>query len=392
MRLAKQYPAVGRLWLTRLLTAHADGIGRFAIQWLATLFPNAAVAVAYANTLGSIASTISSYIAGWLSDRVAPVLLMIIGNVAGAVFTIAIGLMLDHARSFAGLLILVILWNVFTVMTSAASRTIVPRTVAAGDLPHVNAWMGIIGPIQQFVAKGLAGVLIATGVFHAFLAAGIVLLVSVLPLLGNRSFPAISERSGKRPHIFSGFRVVWSNSGLRSMVIYTSVQNFGFSFFLGEYVLYLKASAGLSAAQIGLGLSIATVGTVASLFLGPKLLTRQMKWVIVVSPVLIAAGIAVVSMWGGMVGLIVGLLLLEGGSGLANQTVALIRQRIVPLDSMGAASGSLMLFHSILVPLAMALAGVIAVRYGPGVTMQIAWITVLLSTLLAVSLARRISP
>lgn len=331
---------------------------------------------------------LSSYLVGWLSDSSPPIILMVSGNLFGALFTIGMGLLLNRVHSLLLLLGLVMLWNSFTIITRAASRSIVPRTVDRTDLPSVNAWMGAIQPIQQFLAKGFAGVMIATGLFHAFLAAGIVMLVSTVPLATKHSWPKPVRRTTTSIHILSGMRVVWSMRRLRQMVVYTSVQNFGFSFFLAEYILYLKVTERLSAAQIGVALSIATLGAVLSLMLGPRLLQNRLQWVVVSSPLLIAAGIAIISAGGGLPELIGGLLFLEFGSGFSNQTSALIRQRTVPIDMMGSASGALDMFHSFLVPLGMALAGLVAVRFGTGVTLTVSWVVVLLSTCFAWILAK----
>ncbi|MHB1684983.1 MAG: MFS transporter, partial [Bacilli bacterium] len=266
---ARRYPLVWRLWLSRVFAANADGIGQFAIQWLATTFPNPAIALAYANTFGRIGMVLSSYLVGWLSDSIPPIILMVSGNLFGALFTIGMGLLLNRVHSLLLLLVLVMLWNSFTIITRTVDRT---------DLPRVNAWMGAIQPIQQFLAKGFAGIMIATGLFHAFLAAGIVMLVSTVPLATKHSWPKPVRRTTTSIHILSGMRVVWSMRRLRQMVVYTSVQNFGFSFFLAEYILYLKATERLSAAQIGVALSIATLGAVLSLMLGPRLLQNRLQW------------------------------------------------------------------------------------------------------------------
>lgn len=388
--IVNRYPLVWRLWISRFLTANADGIGQFSIQWLATTFPNPAFALGYANTFGSIGSILSSYIFGWLSDNFSPAVLMVSGNVVGAVFTVFMGFVLRSHQSILLLLILVFLWNVFTAITRAASRSLVPQTVDKGDLPTVNAWMGVISPIQQFLAKGLAGVLIATGLFHAFLAAGIVMFLSVLSLISPQHYPKRVSANRKTTNLLSGLHIVWSSRPLRQMVIYTSVQNFGFSFFLGEYVLYLKHVKHFSAIEIGIGLSVATIGTVVSLIFGPRLLRTRSQLLTLASPVLIGAGIVVVSLGGAMVGLICGLTLLELGSGFANQTVGLIRQRTAPIEFMGATTGALNLLHSILVPVAMILAAVIAIHYGTSVTMSIAWVVVLLSVVFAWGLAKSV--
>lgn len=81
---AKRYPLVWRLWLSRVCTANADGIGQFSIQWLATTFPHPAIALAYANTFGRLGTVFSGYLVGWLSDSIPPVVLMAAGNLFGA--------------------------------------------------------------------------------------------------------------------------------------------------------------------------------------------------------------------------------------------------------------------------------------------------------------------
>lgn len=45
--------------------------------------------------------------------------------------------------------------------------------------------MATVGPIRQFVASGVAGILIAGGVFHAFLASGIAFSMAGLLLYGR---------------------------------------------------------------------------------------------------------------------------------------------------------------------------------------------------------------
>lgn len=115
--IVSRYPLVWRLWISRFLTANADGIGQFSIQWLATTFPNPAFALGYANTFGSIGSILSSYIFGWLSDNFSPAVLMVSGNIIGAAFTVFIGFMLRSHQSIL-LLFLPLRINVFFYLLS----------------------------------------------------------------------------------------------------------------------------------------------------------------------------------------------------------------------------------------------------------------------------------
>lgn len=63
---------------------------------------------------------------------------------------------------------------------------------------------------------------------------------------------------------------------------------------------------------------------------------------------------------------------------------------MAPVEFMGATTGALNLLHSILVPVAMILAAVIAIHYGTTVTMSIAWVVVLLSVVFAQGLAKSV--
>lgn len=90
----KRYPLLARFWFYRLVRANGVGIGTLAIQWAATSFPQPALALAYTNTLGRATQVFTGYLAGWLSDRVPPIRLIVWSNLLAAVFTGAIAMVL----------------------------------------------------------------------------------------------------------------------------------------------------------------------------------------------------------------------------------------------------------------------------------------------------------
>lgn len=65
---------------------------------------------------------------------------------------------------------------------------------------------------------------------------------------------------------------------------FTSVLNFGFSFYLGEYVLFLRQHDHFSAPQIGIGLAMGTLGVIGALVAGPHVIRRHPAWVPVAGP------------------------------------------------------------------------------------------------------------
>lgn len=379
----KHYPMLTRLWLYRVFRANGIGIGNFAIQWVATSFPQPALALAYTNTLGRVAHVFVGYLAGWLSDRVAPVRLMIASNLLSALFTVVMGRVLAAPYRMPWLIVAVIVWNGFAVVSRAASPSLVPKIAQRDHWPAIHAWMAAIGPIQQFLANGLGGILLAAGVFHAFAASGLALGLSMLFLLTRRPWPAPGKKPKLRRSLFGGISYVWSQRVLRRMVIFSGLLNFGFSFYIGEYVRYLRSSLHLSPTKIGLGLMLSTLGTVVSLVIVPRLLRAHIAGMTVLAPGVMALGLIVLSLWQTWAGFVLGAALVEFGSGAVTQGLVLIRQSVVPVDVMGAVSGALGMFHVLLVPLGMALAGVVAFVYGAPSAMVAAASMVSVATLLA---------
>lgn len=390
MTIRNPTPLLWRLWLSRFFKAFASGIGAFAIQWVATSFPNPTIAVAYSNTVGRSGQVFSGYLAGWVSDHVSPVMLMILSNFLGAVFTVFLGLMLQHDRNLFSLLLLVVVWNALNVVSRAASVSLVPQMVAPERLPHVNSWMGTVEPIRQFVASGLAGILIAGGVFHAFLASGIAFAVAGILLYG-RGWPTQISRSKKPRRLSLGIQIAWATPTLRMMVLFTSVLNFGFSFYLGEYVLFLRQHDHFSAPQIGIGLAMGTLGVIGALVAGPHVIRRHPAWVPLAGPSFVAAGVGIVALCPHLLGFALGDMAINFGSSIASQIVALTRQRTVPIEVMGSVSGALSLFHGILVPLGMATAGMLAYFFGPAIAVWGGVVLVSVSLVVAIPFAKTVS-
>ena len=384
----KRYPLLARFWFYRLVRANGVGIGTLAIQWAATSFPQPALALAYTNTLGRATQVFTGYLAGWLSDHVPPIRLIVWSNLLAAVFTGAIAMVLRAPYRLVWLIAAVIVWNAFAVISRAASPAIVPKISRREDLPAVNAWMSAVGPAQQFLASGMGGILLAAGLFHTFLASGLATALSTIFLLTKKAWPLPSPRHRPLRSLTLGLSYTWSHRVLRRMVLFSSVLNFGFSFYIGEYLLYMRQTLHLGPAALGLALTASTAGTVFSLIFIPRWLPRHLLAIAAAAPALMAIGLAILSLWQSWAGFVLGAAVIELGSGAVTQGLVLVRQSVVPTDVMGSVSGALSMFHMVLVPAGMALAGVVAFTYGPAAAMICAAALVASASLLALPYAR----
>lgn len=116
---------------------------------------------------------------------------------------------------------------------------------------------------------------------------------------------------------------------------------------------------------IGLGLRASTAGTILSLIFIPRWLRRHLLAIAAAAPALMTPGLAVLSLWQGWAGFVLGAAAIEFGSGAVAQGLMLVSQSVVPTDIMGSVAGALSMFHMVLVPAGMAMAGVVAFTYGP---------------------------
>jgi hypothetical protein len=172
------------------------------------------------------------------------------------------------------------------------------------------------------------------------------------------------------------------------MVLFSSLLNFGFSFYIGEYLLYLRQALHLGPTAIGFGLMASTVGTVLSLIFIPGRLRRHLVRITVAGPGLMAVGLIMLNIWQTWAGFVLGATIIEFGAGAMTQGLVLVRQSVVPMDIMGSVNGALSMFHIILVPIGMALAGIVAFAYGSSSAMLVAAVLVSAASVLALPFAR----
>ncbi len=211
-----------------------------------------------------------------------------------------------------------------------------PSVAARKDCPAINAWMASIGPIRQFLASGLGGILIATGILHTFLAGALALLIAGIWIGPWNRWPLIGKSSTKpAPALGEGFRFVVRDPVLCRMTLFSAAFNLGLSFYIGEYLLYLRNVLALSPQLIGLSLGLGTIGTLAALLLSPWALGNKLIETIIIAAMLVAAGIGVAGLAHNWPAFTLGAVLLEAGSASITQSLILVRQHVVPLEVMG---------------------------------------------------------
>ncbi len=258
-----------------------------SVTWVA--LPLVAVVLLHASTFqvglltaaGTACFLLVALPAGLVVDRVAKrrlmiwcdiVRLMIIGSVA---VTAAFGVL-----TMAQLLIVALLLGLATVFFDVAYQSYLPVLVGRDQLHDGNGKLGATQSFAQVVGPGLGGALFGLLKAGAMTADAGSYAVSTVSLLAIRTpeakpeRPAAGERPGIRREIFAGLRFVASHPVLRKIAACTGTSNF-FSNMMGALeVLFLVRIVHVRPAEVGLLLSVGSVGGI----LGGVLSGRLSRW------------------------------------------------------------------------------------------------------------------
>jgi predicted MFS family arabinose efflux permease len=159
------------------------------------------------------------------------------------------------------------------VFVDNTASTLVPMLVSRDDLPIANARLqtGLV-TINQLAGPPIGALLFAAGQFVPFAAQAIVMLLAIT-MLTRLELPEHGRSTSNRPHVWhdiaEGFRWVWHNAAVRTLVL--TVLMFNVTFGAAWSVLVLYATVHLRLGSIGFGListTIAAGGLVGTLSYG----------------------------------------------------------------------------------------------------------------------------
>ncbi|CAN5285434.1 MFS transporter [soil metagenome] len=287
-----------RLWPTGGLWRHpdfiklwsAETVSQFGTQFTVLALPLAAIIVldasvfeiAVLNVLEFLPFVLFSLPAGVWVDRLRRKPILVTSDLIRAVLLVSIPI----AYAFDALTI----WHLFavaftvgiaTVFFDVAYQSYLPSLVNRRQLVDGNSKLEISRSTAQLGGPGLAGLLID------LLSAPVALLADALSFLGSALFlfgirkregpPRGEEREPRRrmrEEIAEGLRYVFRHSYLKNIAACTATFNFFGGFANAAFLIFAYRVLDLSAAAIGIALSLGNVGALLAAFSSGRITQR----------------------------------------------------------------------------------------------------------------------
>lgn len=383
------------LWSGQTVSLVGSEITEVAFPLLAILTLNASAGdlglISAARTLPAIAVTL---LAGVAVDRMRRRRAMLMANLLRSATIGAVVLLAwTNGLSVAALCALGFLLGSFAIVFDIANQAMLPKVVPSEGLTAANSRLETSLNVARIAGPGLAGGLVgivrAQGALLIDMASYLVSAVT----LGLMKTPdeAPAPREGKRPalrtELMSGLRLVFGNRSLRALTIEAAVFNFGIQIFLTLFLLYGTRTAGLSTAQLGLAMTIGSVGGLAGAMLMPKIVQRlglgrtlvraaviagmgPIATVLFTEPDLLVMPMIVLSFFTTLFGVVV-----------ASICTAVLRQCLTPNEMMGRAASAELFVTGGVLPLAALTAGLLGETLGVRWAMTVGALIVPLSLL-----------
>lgn len=267
-----------RLWGAQTISVFGDAVSNVALPSVAILALHAGpLTVGFLNAAGWSAWGLLALAAGVWVDRLRrrPLLvgadlvrLALIGSVpvawAFGALTIPQLLAVAAAASACG------------VVFGLAYTAHVPDVVAAGDLGEANARLELSNSTAYLSGPSLAGVLISVvGAPFALIADAASFAASALLISRSADTPHRPRARARFVHeLRDGVRVLRAQPILLRIALAGGVANFGFAVVQAVFFVYAYRTLHLSAAVVGVALTLGAAGNVAGVLLTPRITAR----------------------------------------------------------------------------------------------------------------------
>jgi len=381
----------GLLFLGRLVSQIGDGIHYFALTWLVLDLTGSGATLGSVLMVSTLPGILLAPFAGVIVDTLNRKMIIVGADIIRGLLALTLA-----AVYHSGLLTMPILYvatallSLCGVVFGPAISATIPNLVKKEELVQANARdsfsmsaTGILGPIAGAVVLG------ATGYFGVFIINGICFILSGIsemfirfPKREKHSLDAAAVQGKEKPpsptrqfmiNFKQGFTYIWSNVGLRTLIMFALVLNFMgnplfsviFPYF-GKEVLQMEASHyGFTQSSFPAGLMLGTflIGALTQRISKHQLLSWGIVWqgILVLlmsiiafpivhqhlSPMAILASIAVPTLFLGILNVQV------------NVPLNVTLQESVPDNYRGRVFGLLGSLVQMLVPVSMALFGVL---------------------------------
>ncbi len=270
-----------KLWIGQTISELGSRITREGLPLAAVLLLGATPAqMGLLTAVGSIAILLASLPAGVWVDRLRrkPVMIWADAGRAGLLLVIPVAALTGQLG--IGLLCAVLaLTGVLTVLFEAAYEAYLPSLVERGNLLEGNSKLAVSSSLAEVLGPGLAGFLIqAITAPLAILFDSLSFLASVASLIIIRKPEPRPAAIRERRHILremqDGLHFVWREPNLRALALAGGTRSFFGSFIGVLYALYAIRELGLSAAALGITISMGGVGSLIGAVFTERVVSR----------------------------------------------------------------------------------------------------------------------
>lgn len=240
-----------------------------------------------------------------------------------------------------------------SVVFDIASHSYLPSIVGKAQLIDGNSRLAATESVAEVGGPALAGVL------FQWLSAPIAVAANALTYLVSAGFlatirapeasPAPSPAEHWTQEITQGFRLAWSDTRVRPLLLMESAQGLFGGVFSALYILFAVRTLGLTPAMLGLAIGAGGVGALAGAFIAPRLSRRlgQGRAIIVAvagaALALLITPFAPATPVAGLVALVVSQVVGDALAVAGGVLTASLRQTLLPQAVLGRVAGA---FHA----------------------------------------------
>jgi MFS family permease len=351
------------LWAGSAISAVGDQFYLVALPWVVLQLTGSAVAVGTILMAVAIPRAVLMLLGGALTDRISARRILMSTASARTVLVTVIGFLLWwHLLQLWQLYVLGFFFGVADAFAWPAATTLLPSVVKREQLVAANSVFQTTGQLTTIVAPAPAGLVIkALGTAWAFFIDAISFLF-IIAALWRLPDPPKAASAAKPPvwrSILDGIAYVRRDVPLRSLMLVAAMLNFCISGPMGVGLPYLVKTKFGSAAAYGLVISAMAAGGLIGALLAGILKIKRRGLLLLGACVVISAGIASIGLLGHLWLIAAVLVLLGCSAGVANVHIAAWIQQRIDATVRGRVFSVLMLGNFGLIPLSLAVAGLL---------------------------------
>jgi MFS family permease len=351
-------------WLGQTISLIGDQCYLVALPWLVLQMTGSAVAMSTILMAAAIPRSVLMLIGGVVTDRVSPRKVMMTTASARTILVAAIGFLVwfQHLRLWE-LYVLGFAFGVADAFAYPASSAFTPSLVKREQMVAASSATQSTMQLTGIIAPAPAGILIKTlGMAWAFFldAISFLFIIGALWRLPDPPKPPAAARKAVWHSIGEGIAYVIKDVPLRSLILLATIINFCLAGPMGVGLAYLTKTKFGSATAYGIVVSAAAAGGLLGTLLAGTLHIRRRGWLILGLCGLLGVFIGPIGLLPRLWMIAVALLLMGLSAGIANvHIIAWIQQRIVP-EVRGRVMSVLMLALIGLMPVSLAVGGILA--------------------------------